>query len=460
MEENISKRPANPRRKKKTQMQIFKESYLPVIIAGIALLFICVFIIGSIVRAVQRGRYEDKMEQQALEASVALVEQQTQEAQALLTQVKEMTAQYDYVGAMEAFDGFSGSISDFPELNELYQQCKAARETMVKWVDTNNIPALSFQMLIADPQRAFQDEKYGKSYNKNFITTEEFTKILHGLYENNYILVKLSDIYADGQLKELYLPADKKPIILVETQVNYNTYMIDSNGDKLPDQGGDGFASKLVIDANGNIVCEMVDSSGTTQTGAYDLVPILDSFVATHPDFSFKGAKAVLALTGYDGLFGYRTNPSAAGAFDIESEAASAKQIAEHLRESGYELACYTYENVAYGQLENAKILYDMNKWQSEVEPILGTVDTLVFARNSDISDSTAPYSGEKFETLQSFGFTKYLGFCTEATCWFTEGNGNMRLGRILITGSELKSHPDWYEDFFDASTVLDTSRP
>ena len=460
MEENTSKRPVNPRRRKKSQLQIFKETLLPLVIAGIALIFILVFIVGSIVRGVQRHQYEAKMEQQALEASAALLQQQTQEAQELLTQVKEMAAHYDYIGAMEAFDSFSGNIGNFPELNELYLQCKAAREEMVKWVDTNNIPALSFQMLIADPQRAFQDEKYSNSYNKNFVTTEEFTKILHGLYENNYILIKLSDIYADGQLKELYLPAGKKPIILVETQVNYNTYMIDSDGDKLPDQGGDGFASKLVIDANGNIMCEMVDSTGATQTGAYDLVPILDSFITTHPDFSYKGAKAVLALTGYDGLFGYRTNSSAAGTFDVDSETASAREIAKQLRQSGYELACYTYENVAYGQIENAKILYDMNKWQTEVEPILGKVDTLVFARNSDISDSTAPYSGEKFDTLQSFGFTRYLGFCTEATCWFTEGNGNMRLGRTLISGSEMKNHPDWFEDFFDVSTVLDSTRP
>ncbi len=460
MEENVSKHPANPRRKKKSQLQIFKESYLPMIIAGIALIFIFVFIIGSIVRGVQRNQYEKKMQQQALDAGIALEKQQNQEAQELLEKVKKMAAQYDYVGAMEAFDGFSGSVANYPELNELYQQCKAAREEMIKWTDTNNIPAFSFQMLIADPQRAFQDEKYGNSYNKNFITTEEFTKILHGLYENNYILVKLSDIYADGQLKELYLPAGKKPIVLVETQVNYNTYMIDSDGDKLPDAGGDGFASRLVIDANGNITCEMVDSSGATQVGAYDLVPILDSFIATHPDFSYKGARAVLALTGYDGLFGYRTNASAADTFDVASEAASAKEIATHLRQSGYELACYTYENVAYGQLENAKILYDMNKWQSEVEPILGAIDTLVYARNTDISDSTAPYAGDKIDTLRSFGFTRFLGFCTEATCWFTEGDGYMRLGRTLITGSELKSHPDWFEDFFDATTVRDTARP
>ena len=42
--------------------------------------------------------------------------------------------------------------------------------------------------------------------------------------------------------------------------------------------------------------------------GKYDLVPILDRFVEEHPDFSYRGAKAILALTGYNGVLGYRTD--------------------------------------------------------------------------------------------------------------------------------------------------------
>ena len=55
---NESNRPVNPRRKKRTKMQIFKENYLPAIIAGIAIILIVVFIIGSIVRSVQKNRAE------------------------------------------------------------------------------------------------------------------------------------------------------------------------------------------------------------------------------------------------------------------------------------------------------------------------------------------------------------------------------------------------------------------
>ncbi len=450
----------SPRRKKKSQLQIFKETYLPLAIAGVAVVLIIVFIIGSIVRAVQQNRYETKMNKEAEIAASQLLQEQTQEANEMITQVKEMALHSDYAGAIALIDGFSGELSKFPELENLYKEYLSAQSKTVKWTDTNNILALSFQMLIADPDRAFADEKYGNSYNNNFVTTEEFTKILHGLYENNYILVSLKDIYSNGQEQVLYLPEGKKPVVLIETQVNYNTYMVDSDGDKLPDQGGDGFASKLVIDANGNITCQMVDSSGQTVEGAFDLVPILDSFVTTHPDFSYKGAKAVLALTGYDGLFGYRTNPSAKGVFNTDAEAASAKEIAKKLQDTGYELACYTYENAAYGQMDNAKIQNDLNKWLNEVTPILGDVENFVFAKNSDISDDTAPYSGDKIDSLLNAGFTRFLGFCTEATCWYTEGSGYMRLGRTPVTGSEMKKHPEWFEDFFSVSAVWDSKRP
>ena len=51
---NDTPRPINPRRRKRSKMKIFKEAYLPVIIAGLALVLIIVFIIGSISRSVQK----------------------------------------------------------------------------------------------------------------------------------------------------------------------------------------------------------------------------------------------------------------------------------------------------------------------------------------------------------------------------------------------------------------------
>ena len=36
--------------------------------------------------------------------------------------------------------------------------------------------------------------------------------------------------------------------MLTETNANYYTYMTDSDGDGMPDAGGDGFASRLCFD--------------------------------------------------------------------------------------------------------------------------------------------------------------------------------------------------------------------
>lgn len=458
----ITSRPANPRRRQRSQMEIFKEAYLPVLIACIALVLILIFIIGAISRGIQRSKYEEQVK---LDASISEANEHarlTQEAAELSKRASSAALHYDYEEAIHAIDAFTGDINQFPELLQKRDEYVQAMDSLVLWNDPGQVLNLSFQLLIADPSRAFKDETYGTSYNRNFITTDEFSKILQQLYENDYILIRMSDIVSGTQAKELYLPSGKKPLILTQTQVNYYTYMTDSDGDKLPDKDGDGFASRLLLDANGNLTCEMVDSAGQTVTGAYDLVPILNSFVQTHPDFSYKGAKAILAVTGYDGLFGYRTNAKAKEFFGdarYDQELLGATQVIDALRDDGYELACYTYENVAYGSYSVEQIRSDLSKWNAEVSALLGTVDTLVYAKNSDITGSTAAYTGEKFAALQDFGFTHYLGFCTDGKPWFSAQSEYIRQGRILVSGSTLAHHGDWFSGILDAASVLDPTR-
>lgn len=460
--QDSTRRPVNPRRKQRTQVQIFKEAYLPAIVACVALLLIVIFIIGSISRGVQRRKFE---QQQQLEASISAsetLERLTKEADERLQQAEALAQHFDYAGAIAIIDEFSGNIQEFSQLSQKRASYEQAKKDMVLWEDVNEVLNLSFQLLIADPGRAFRDATYGTSYNRNFITVEEFRKILNQLYENDYILISMSDILSGTQLQDLYLPSGKKPLILTQTQVNYYTYMTDSDGDKRPDKGGDGFASKLIVDENGKLTCEMIDSSGQLQTGEYDLVPILESFIAEHPDFSYKGARAILAVTGYDGLFGYRTNASAKSFFGevaYNEEVAGATKIVNALRAAGYEIACYTYKNIAYGTSNSTKIQQDLEKWVEEVAPILGKTDTLVFARDSDISNTTASYSGDKFDTLYSYGFINYLGFCNSGIPWFAAQIDHVRQGRILVSGTNLAHNADWFNGIFDAASVLDTTR-
>ena len=466
---NDFERPVNPRRRKRSKMQVFKETYLPVVIAGIALILIVIFIIGSIVRAVQKNGAEKDASIAAASSIAAEQALLDQEANTLLKQAEALAAGYDYEGAIALLNSFKGDLSKYTNLNDKILEYEGAMKNLVVWEDPSQIVNLSFQLLIADPARGFAHETYGSSINRNFITTVEFTKILQQLYNNGYILVDFDDFIAaeqdaDGntiyKAKTLSLPKGKKPIMLTQTNVNYNYYLIDSDGDKVADAKGGGFASKLLWDGN-EFTCEMVDASGNTVTGAYDLVPILESFIKEHPGFSYKGARATLALTGYNGLFGYRTHPSAANIFGetaYRQAIQDATAVANALRDRGYTLACYTYENIPYGEYGVSQIKNDLNSWVNEVVPILGNLDMLVYAQVSDISNDST-YTGEKYEALKELGFRYYLGFSNDGSAWTTITNDYVRQGRILVTGSALAHHASWFNNLFDASSVLDTTR-
>lgn len=458
---NIGNRPNNPRRKKRTKEQIIKEDYLPLVIAGLAVIMIFIFIIGSITRGIQRAVVNRNNKIEASIAASIAKEELDAKVEVLLKQAETMAIGFDYEGAVNLLESIGEKTAEYPVVTDRIQQYNASLSEMVQWDDNSKIPNLSFQQLIADPSRAFRDAKYGSSLNANFITTEEFAKVIQQLYDNNYILVSLDDITDGVKPIPLMLPKDKKPIILTETQVNCYTYLTDSDNDNLPDAGGSGFASKLILDANGNITCEMVTASGETVTGAFDAVPILEAFIQTHPDFSYKGARAILAVTGYDGVFGYRTTGEAEIRMTVaeyEKEVEEATKITKALRDAGYELACYTYDNAAYGSYNIEKLEFDLEQWNVEVSPILGVVRTLVYAKNSDIAANDVIYSGEKYEMLSQYGFTHYLGFA-KGTPWSDAQANYFRQGRILLSGSNLAHKADWFSGMLNPGAILDPTR-
>lgn len=462
-------RPINPRRKKRSKMQVFKEAYLPVVIAGVALLLIIIFIIGSITRSAQKKKAEQEA---SIAASSSLAEEEARlarQAESLIAEADLLAASYDYQGAIDMLNTFEGDLNKHPSVYDKLVQYESALNNLVAWDAPGKVVNLSFQLLIADPPRAFNHSVYSTSFNKNFITTEEFAKILQQLYENGYVLVDLDDIITtetleDGSVvyrsKTLYLPSGKKPLMLTQTNVNYNYYLIDSDGDKVADAGGGGFASKLLWDGT-TFTNTLVDGSGNTVTGNFDLVPILEAFIAKNPTFSYQGARAVLALTGYNGLFGYRTHSSAKDIFGEDAynaDVAEVKTLVDALRAAGYKLACYSYENISYLDSSVTEIQADLSGWTSEVVPIIGNPEIFTYAQLTDITDEPT-YSGDKYETLKNLGFRYFLGFCNDGTPWATVTDQYVRQGRILVTGANLAHHADWFTGMFDAEIVLDGAR-
>ncbi len=459
-----------PRRRPKTKEQIFKEQYLPLIIAGAAIIMILVLVIGAISRSVEQNRRKKQAQEAANQSQSEEFNRLNQEAYQLMSQAAALAELYDFDGAIAVLDSFSGDVADFPQLVNKRDEYVLSKSQLVAWDDPNEIVNLTFQMLIADPQRAFNDDLFSYSFTRNFLTTAEFSRILDELYSNGYILISPYDFIEKTEsqagttyrTKTVYLPEGKKPLILTQTNVNYHTYLTDGDGDKLPDKGGCGFASKLILDANGQLTCEYVDGQGQTHTGPYDMVPILNEFVAQHPDFSYRGAKAIIALTGYDGLFGYRTNigaKSTFGADGYEQEIQMAGQIAQALRDDGYTLGCYTYENESYETFTATQIKADINGWVNEVIPILGDVDIFVFAQNGDIAKAGVPYSGDKYNILHDIGFGIFLGFNKDGAGWVMESPDYIRQGRLTLSPNTIKHYSVWFEDIIDTDDILDPSR-
>ncbi len=462
-------RPVNPRRRKRTKMDIFKESYLPVIILGAAVLLVLIFIIGAVSRSGKRDKSQAAESTDSSQAAEAM--RLNEEAASLMLQAEAYGRAYNYDSAISVLDSFSGDITLFPDMQELRDEMVLARSQMVAWEDPSQILHLSVQMLIADPERAFNDDQFSTSFRTNFLTTQEFTDILPELYQNGYMLISLDDILTSQispegdtvySTKTLYLPQGKKPLLLTQTNVNYPTYMLDSDYDGAADEGGCGFASKLVIDDFGEIACEYVDSTGQTLVGDYDMIPILDSFIEQYPDFSYNGARAIIALSGYEGLFGYRTDPELEkeiGTAAYEAVLQDISNIADILKANGYTLACFTYSDSAYSAFTTEQIQAELAQWATEISPILGMIDLFVYSRDGDIAQPNTPYSDEKFQALSSAGYRVFLGFCPDGTGWFMNGGSYVRMGRVLLTPGNLVNHPDWFTGVIDSTLILDPSR-
>ena len=447
-----------PVRRKKTKWQIFKEAYLPTVILAVTAILIIWFLIGG---AVRRNRQEKPSEPSAPSTEATnLASRYQEQANELLAQAAAAAENYDYEEAVTILSSFQGNMADFPLLESTYQEYVTIINEMVVWNDPSKIPTLSMHMLIADADLAYNDSQYGSSYKKNFITTNQFQAILEQLYANDCVLVDFLDVYDEmydeltGKVVyipgELLLPAGKQPILLVQTQVNYYEYMLNGAKDKLPD----GFASKLCVDEDGNFYNEMPLADGSIATGAYDMVPILEQFIDENPMFSYHGARAILAVSGYEGLFGYRVTSTSLSAEDLAAEEEAAARLCAALQDAGYRIGCYTYSNIDYGKQGASAIQEDLQKWNDKILPMLGEYgcNILVYAREADIAEKDASYSGSKFNVMYNAGYRFFLSVGSEP--YSQIGDQYVRHDRLCITGEYLTKYPERFEGLFDPATL------
>lgn len=261
------------------------------------------------------------------------------------------------------------------------------------------------------------------------------------------------------------VPEGKIPFVLSQDDVSYYHYM-----------DGDGCASKLVLDENGEVKNEYVDADGNVLVGDYDLVPLLDSFIKEHPDFSYHGRKGILAMTGYNGVLGYRTDSAYKTGenlqddqkkfleehpdFDYDQDVKDATKVADAMKAEGWEFASHTWGHMNATERSAEDLKTDDEKWKANVAPILGDTDMIIFAFGADIGDWEG-YSSDnpKFQYYKSAG---YDYFCNvDSSQYFVQITDQyFRQGRRNLDGYRMYYNPDMLSDLFDVSEVWDSSRP
>ena len=381
----------------------------------------------------------------------------------LLQKASLLALGYDYDGAISLLNS-EPQFSSAPEVQAAVSQYDSIRQSLVR-TPIGKVTHIFFHSLIVDPAKAFDGQSDQNGYNQVMTTVDEFKKILQTMYDKGFVLVRLHDLAYETtdengnpvmKAGDIMLPEGKIPFVMSQDDVCYYPYM-----------DGDGFASRIVIGEDGKPVCEMVLEDGSTVTGAYDLVPILEEFIQEHPDFSYKGARAVLAFTGYEGILGYRTAASYADSPNYEQERQEAAKVAQCLKDNGWELASHSWGHLNLGTVEWTRFQTDTDKWETEVDSLIGPTDIILYPFGADVGD-WHPYTeeNERFNYLYQAGF-RYFCNVDSNQYWVQLGDTFFRQGRRNLDGYRMwkditSEDPSQrkLEDLFHAEDVFDPARP
>lgn len=471
------------RRKKLPKWRRVLRKYWPPIRFGLIILaLVAVLVLGvsAITGAVRQSIFNDRPTpptESTGETTESTVSQEEIQALAndLIQQADFIAAGYDYQKAISILQSFE-YYDSVPALASKVAQYQQLDSQLISYPNMSSITHIFFHSLIVDPSRAFDEEYTNGGYNQYMTTVDEFNAILQQMYDRGYVLVTPYDVayeitdqtgthFTYGDIR---LPEGKIPFVMSQDDLNYYGYMISAQDgvNDIPafaDTTGDGFASRIVIGEDGYPTCEYLDESGNVTFGDYDLVPLLERFIQQHPDFAYHGARAVLGMTGYEGVFGYRTKPAyeaALGAEAYQKEVEAAKEVAQCLRDHGWILASHTFGHPAYGNISAEQVEKDSDKWETTVQTIIGETDIILYPYGSDIAGiEKYTFANQKFSALYADGY-RYFYNVDGHIAWCQLGTNYFRGGRRNLDGYRMYYDPEMLEDLFDVDTVFDPARP
>ncbi len=355
----------------------------------------------------------------------------------LLLEAEELFKGYYVDEAISLLEKDNSLINDV--IQNKIDEYKEYKDSYVLYEGT--VHHIFFHSLILYPEYLFRNINVPTGgYNEGFSYKRELERMLPLLLENGFVLYNIKDIYEKDETgkmvrKDIYLPKGKKPLILSVDDPAL-TY-------------GVGFADQMIVDEDGNLATKVKTPDGetiTTYDGDVELV--VNNFIKEHPEFSYKGARGIIATTGWEGFFGHE--------LDTEESKNEAKKVADKLKEEGWLFASHSYthnRNYYFGPNSNAyNIKSDTSRWKAKMEPIIGKTNIFI-----------APFGyrlkGAGLQVILDNGFDIY---CTVASVSYEELYDDYALmSRIEMGGYAYEKYTKYINNnLFDVSKVRDSYRP
>lgn len=315
---------------------------------------------------------------------------------------------------------------------------------------TSTVEHLFTHCLIAYPDIAFtNDNPMKNNYNIDCITKNEFNKILTSLYKNNYILVNINETFmnVNGNVvkQKIKVPKGKKPLILSFDDVNYDHKKM-----------GYGMVDKIIVDKNGNLATSTTINGVQEISYTNEFIPIVEQFVNQYPDFSLRGAKGTLNLTGYDGILGYRTQSK--NHINRDEEIKQAKVVVEKLKQNGWNFACHSFGHYHMNKISYEQFSEEVKLWKDEVEPLIGKTKIYVYPYGEwQVYDGDS--LSKKHKLLQENGFELFCGVGMKTFYSYLPTQTKEKvlfMDRKVIDGTTLRKNDVNLLPFFNPKEVYD----
>lgn len=354
--------------------------------------------------------------------------------------INEYISSNNYNAANQYFNTYIHLFEDDLQLQTLQKilSLESSKNNLVEY--TGDIEVLSFKPLIAYPESVFNNKKSSSiKLDEQHITTDEFERILLNLYNKNYILISPSSLISNNTStgkQQLFIPKNKKPLILILEDVAYNSKT-------------SGSVDKLLIDRNNQLstytpkraINDRIHSNN-------DFITILENFVITHPSFSLNEAKAIIVVDGSQGIFGYHTQKTnATSKYEIKK----AIEIINYLKNNGYSFASSGYNTDITDPI--VSFASGLNSWENNITPIIG--DSHIFFSDTNIKNLNNQHT-EHFKILNNFNYSLFIGLDMESRFEYNTLLNSLYLTAKPISGKTLRYSQHSLSHLFDCEKIYD----